>query len=135
DNTTSFQVNKIIDLFKRFPDREFIFPFNQNVKPQIDVLKKFSTNFKLLFDTSYGIGRSPDHWDTPAYKDIQFGYAGGMSPDNVEHNLTEISGILPQEYDTWIDAEGKLRRAGSFNIDLARTYLLNALKWKRSNIK
>lgn len=135
DNTTSFQVNKIIDLFKRFPDREFIFPFNQNVKPQIDVLKKISTNFKLLFDTSYGIGRSPDHWDTPAYKDIQFGYAGGMSPDNVEHNLTEISGILPQEYDTWIDAEGKLRRAGSFNIDLARTYLLNALKWKRSNIK
>ena len=58
-----------------------------------------------------------------------------MSPDNIEHNLIKISGILPREYDTWIDAEGQLRRAGFFNIDLARNYLLNALKWKQSNIK
>ena len=135
DNTTTFVPNKIIGLFKCFPDCEFIFPFNQNTKPQIYELKKFSTKFKLLFDASYGIGRSPEHWDTPVYKDIQFGYAGGMSADNVEYNLNKISGILPQEYDTWIDAEGQLRRAGLFDIELARNYLLNALRWKQSNIR
>lgn len=135
DNTTAFKIDKIIGLFKCFPNHEFIFPFNKNVKPQIDMLKKYSTNFKLLFDASYGVGKSPDHWDAPAYTDIQFGYAGGMGPDNVEYNLNQISGLLPQEYETWIDAEGQLRRAGSFDIDLARNYLLNALKWNQANIK
>ena len=135
DNTTSFKIDKVIGLFKCFPDREFIFPFNQKVKQQIDALREFSTNFKLLFDSSYGIGKSPNHWDTPVYNDVQFGYAGGMSPDNVEHNLNKISKILPQKYKTWVDAEGQLRRAGSFDIELARNYLLNALKWNLFNTK
>ena len=133
DNTTAFKLDKVITLFKSFPDREFILPFNQQVKPKIDVLRQYTKQFKLLFDSSYGIGKSPEHWESPAYNDIKFGYAGGMSPENVKHNLDNISGILPKEYKIWIDAEGQLRRSGAFNIELARNYLLNALEWNQSN--
>lgn len=135
DGTNNLKLDKIIDLFDNFYDYEFILPFNQTVKPQIDVLRNFRTNFKLLFDSSYGIGKSPEHWDIPVYKDIQFGYAGGLSPKNIENNLEKISKILPSEYTTWIDAEGQLRRAGSFDIELAHIYLTNALKWYKNNTK
>lgn len=135
DETTTFEMYKIVGLLRCFPDREFIFPFNQKVKPQIDLLRKYNKNFKLLFDGSYGVGKLPERWDMPVYDDIEFGYAGGLSPDNVKCNLDKISGNLQKEYKTWIDAEGQLRRAGAFDIELARNYLRNALSWNKSNIK
>lgn len=135
DNTGNINENEIIKVLNRFPNCEFIFAFNNNVKNQIDALKKHTTKFKLLFDQSYGAGKQPDHWAPPIYDDIQFGYAGGLSPENVANNMDKISNILPEKYETWIDAEGQLRRNNTFDIELARNYLLNALKWNKYHTK
>lgn len=117
-------------------DYEFIFPFNNRVKKRIELLPRKS-KFNLLFDGSYGAGIPPEKWEKPAYDNRQFGYAGGLSPDNVYENLNKISNILPKDYETWIDAEGQLRDiyTGSFNLDLARNYLTNAIEWNNQNCK
>ena len=138
DYTTEFDAKKLADLIKKHPNQEFIFPWNTRVADKIDLLKNTGAKFSLLFDTSYGAGISPTNWTKPVYKDVPNGYAGGLGPDNVATNLDKISQILPQDYATWIDAEGKLRdpkTTRSFTLEKAEKYLQNALAWYNRHTK
>ena len=135
DGTTKFNAQKLSELISYHHDMEFVLPYNEKVAPQIEQLKSTGTKFKLLFDGSYGAGKSPENWQKPVYDNIQFGYAGGMSPENVIKNLNKISQILPRNYKTWIDAEGQLRTNGAMDLNKARAYLNNALKWNQMNTK
>lgn len=136
ENTKMFDAEKLAKIIKGWKKFEVILPFNKITKPHIEELKKTGAQFSLLFDGSYGAGILPEKWDKPAYNDIAFGYAGGLSPDNVKENLDKISQILPTNYDTWIDAEGQLRdRYGAMDISLARDYLNNALDWYKQHSK
>lgn len=137
DYTNKFDAEKLARVIKSWKKFEVILPYNKYTQSKIEELKKTGAQFSLLFDGSYGAGVSPEKWDKPAYDDVAFGYAGGLSPFNVRDNLDKISGVLPADYDTWIDAEGRLRdiTTGAMDISLAREYLNNALAWHKQHSK
>ena len=138
DAADCFSPKKLAELIATYPNQEFIFPWNEKVAPQIKRLKQTGAKFSLLFDGSYGAGIEPDSWRGPVYNDIPNGYAGGLGPDNVAKNLDKINAVLPENYETWIDAEGKLRdkqTTGSFTLELAEKYLQNAMNWYNQNSK
>lgn len=138
DNTWSFDPVKLANLIQEHKDQEFIFPYNQRVALQIEQLKATGAKFSLLFDGSYGAGISPDKWQKPVYEDVPNGYAGGLGPGNVAIQLNKINKILPHDYETWIDAEGRLRDiydTQSFSLGLAERYMQEAIKWYNQNTK
>ena len=123
---------------KHHPKQEFIFPWNEHTAKKIEMLKQTGTKFSILFDGSYGAGIEPDSWKKPVYEDVPNGYAGGLGPENVAKNLDKINAILPENYTTWIDAEGKLRNretTGSFTLELADKYVKNTLVWYNQHTK
>lgn len=132
DRTRNFDAAAIAKLIRECPRIEFIFPYNDGVKDKIDALYKTGAKFSLLYDSSYGYGICPEKWNGPVYKDIPMGYAGGLSPENVVDNLNKISKQVPENYTTWIDAEGRLMKPGTREFDLmrARAYVQNALAWQ-----
>ena len=136
DYTNNFDAEKLAHVISNWKKFEVILPFNKNTKPQIEELRKTRAQFSLLFDGSYGAGVSPNAWNAPVYDNVVFGYAGGISPTNVCENLDKIARVLPADYETWIDAEGRLRdRTGAMDIERAKNYLVNAIKWNNQNTK
>lgn len=72
-----------------------------------------------LFDRSGGRGQQPESW--PAYPALslnrRYGYAGGLTPENVVATLAEISATGPY----WIDMESGVRDEDNlFSIERAR---------------
>ena len=122
---------KTADVIDMFPDREFIFPYNKELRQFIYELKEVGAKFSLLFDASYGVGKGPEKWDAPVFEDVPQGYAGGLCAKNLDENLNEISALVPTSRDIWIDAEGNLMGPGTrkFDIGRARAYVNAALKW------
>ena len=138
DYSNKFDVEKLSMLINKHDNQEFIFPWNESKAKKIEALKQTGTKFSLLFDGSYGAGIEPDSWREPVYKDIPNGYAGGLGPGNVIKNLDKISTIVPKDYTTWIDAEGKLRdpkTTESFTLELAEKYIENAIAWYNQHTK
>ena len=137
DGAYLFRTQKARDLIARFPDREFILPYNTRVASKMQMLHGTGVKFNLLFDASYGTGRAPEKYEAPIYPDVNFGYAGGLSADNVCQNLDKINSVLPADYSTWIDAEGRLRNRifGEMDLEKAQKYLENALKWYGEHTK
>lgn len=102
-------------------------------------------NIDVLFDVSHGAGILPSSWPNPYMwidKEVNVGFAGGLSPDNVEENLFKIqeqfpglrpdSGSFPME--VWIDAETHLRSGhdSKFDLEKVRAFLKASEKfiWK-----
>ena len=135
DGAYLFRPDKASRMIARFPDREFIFPYNERVANKMDALRKTGAKFSLLYDASYGAGVAPKTYEAPVWDNVNFGYAGGLSLDNVASNLNKINSVLPANYSTWIDAEGRLRSStwGGLDLDKARQYLQNALAWQKKN--
>ena len=134
DRTNIFNPEELAKLIKQQNDQEFILPYNEKVAPQIEQLKSTGAKFSLLFDASYGAGIEPKKWQSPAYKDIPNGYAGGLGPGNIAKNLNKINKVVPENYETWIDAEGRLRdtyTTFSFSLNLAERYVQEALAWQK----
>lgn len=136
DNIDIYHIARIIDCYW---DKEFIFQYNDKTKQAIQKLHEVGLKFSLLFDASGGNGIAPTSWEKPIYESHPMGYSGGMSPDNVIGNLRQINRILPNDYQTWIDAEGKLKSSdlfdekAKFDVDLARAYITRANMWKKQN--
>ena len=89
-----------------------------------------SVPFSMLFDASGGRGISPDTWRAPVMPNHKMGYSGGLSPENVADNLDKINMVLPVGYNTWIDAEGKLKDPDTKQFDTLRAeqYIQNAIR-------
>lgn len=138
DKTDFMNPEKLSELIKHHDKQEFILPYNPKVARQIESLKRTGAKFSLLFDGSYGAGISPEKWEKPVYEDIPNGYAGGLGPGNIAINLNKINKLLPKDYETWIDAEGRLRdtyETYSFSLGLAERYVQEAIKWQKQNTK
>lgn len=74
-----------------------------------------------LYDISGGMGVMPQIWpDMPM--GIQFGYAGGIGPANVESVLTTLSAKEGQSFS--IDMESSLRSRGQINKGLSSPMVL-----------
>jgi hypothetical protein len=123
---------QIIDILHR----EVIFQYNDNTKAAIEKLHQTGAEFSLLFDASGGRGVAPQTWQKPIYETHPMGYSGGLSPDNVVHNLREINALVPANIPIWIDAEGRLKsndlfdNKERFDTQLARLYLERANNWE-----
>lgn len=138
DDTFNFDADKVAKLIMAFPENEFIFPYNADVAQKIDLLRHTGAKFSLLYDSSYGYGICPDKWNAPVFQNVPMGYAGGLSSENVSENLNKISSVVPDNYTTWIDAEGRLMKPDERTWDMERVhgYIQNALNWEsRQKIK
>jgi hypothetical protein len=101
-------------------DKYYIFQYD-NVNAHI-LERAISGGVKAqsLFDLSHGAGVLPDKWPIPV-EGIYCGYAGGLSPENVEEQLQMISekvGDTP----FWIDMETKVRSNGDKLFDLDKCW-------------
>lgn len=131
NNTFRFYANKVADIIRAYPDIKFIFQYTPKQKRRLNKLDNTDVPFSMLFDASGGCGKLPDYWRAPINPKHKMGYSGGLSPENVAENLNKINAVLPPEYMTWIDAEGKLKNPDTKQFDIARAekYIQNALQF------
>lgn len=73
-----------------------------------------------LFDTSGGAGLLPRAWPL-AWPGIYCGYAGGLSPENVEGQIEQIGRAAGGET-IWIDMERRVRSPDDSLFDLKRVH-------------
>ncbi len=126
DNFNPQKLKPVIDFYN---DQDFIIQYKPTTVAAVDALHKSGARFSLLFDESGGTGRDAGAWRAPVYPYFHYqGYSGGMSPENVADNLTKISRVAGA-HDIWIDAEGKLKRDDKFDVNRAKQYIQNALRW------
>lgn len=110
---------KLIDCLTRYPQKEFIFQYD-------DINKEILSNVALdseiscsaLFDLSHGAGVLPDKWPDPI-KNIKCGYAGGLSPENVGDQIRLISDKV-DDLEVWIDMETHIRSDNDKLFDLKK---------------
>jgi len=131
-----FYPDKVANIIRTYSGIKFIFQYAPVQRERIEQLDKQGVPFSLLYDVSGGEGKlSRDSWGGIILPGHQTGYAGGLSPDNVVENLNYINTLLPANYDTWIDAEGKLKSPDDngkklFDTASAEKYIKNACAWQ-----
>ncbi|MBQ0013244.1 MAG: hypothetical protein KBS86_01580 [Proteobacteria bacterium] len=132
DTAKKVNIRKLSELIAADSKREFIFQYNDETKTAVQNMYKMGTCFSVLYDASGGRGMSPAAWQKPVFANRFQGYSGGISPANVIKNLDDINSVVwAKKRPIWIDAEGRLKQYDMFNIDLARTYINNALAWQK----
>lgn len=82
-----------------------------------------------LYDISHGAGVLPEEWPTGLYPDSLIGYAGGLSPENVEEQIIKLEKV--EKGPCWIDAETHLRSDDDqqFDLDKVARFLEIAEPW------
>lgn len=131
-----FHADKVADVIRAYSGIKFIFQYAPAQRERIEQLDKQNVPFSLLYDVSGGEGKlSRDSWGGIILPNHQTGYAGGLSPDNIAENLDYINKLLPADYSTWVDAEGKLKSPDDngkklFDTTLAEKYIKNACAWQ-----
>lgn len=107
--------------------RQFIFQIDDVNDSILDVAKEAGIDAAPLFDLSGGAGVLPENWPVA---NGYCGYAGGLSPENVQGQLALIeqaAGNGP----IWIDVETHVRsgRDTIFDLDKVKHFIENALPW------
>ena len=69
----------------------------------------------LLFDESRGKGTSEREWQKP-FEKSHCGYAGGISPDNIDSVLYDLWNLVNPETELWIDMESRIRSDDKFDL-------------------
>ena len=113
-------------LHDRFRRYELIFQ-TEDVNDAAIGIKPIGMSAYPLFDKSGGAGILPDSW--PEALEYS-GYAGGLSPENVVHELMQINKAR-NGYPIWIDAETKLRSEDDsvFDLDKVQEFIKSAYPW------
>lgn len=72
----------------------------------------------LLFDRPGGRGWVPTTWPSPL-PDIPCGYAGGLGPETLDHELQRIASVVGDQT-VWIDMESRVRSDDDDRLDLTK---------------
>lgn len=80
-----------------------------------------------LFDISGGNGILPDEWPAPIAE--YSGYAGGLSPDNLNTQLNKIWNVVGN-HRIWIDVETRVRSDDDRVLDLNRVHNFLSIAYK-----
>lgn len=115
------QYNEIglLNALAQYPEKEFIFQYDNANKEILDyVISESEVNISTLFDLSHGAGVLPEEWPLPI-EGIKCGYAGGLSPENVESQILRIKDKIG-DVEIWIDMETHLRINNDKKFDLSR---------------
>lgn len=105
-----YSTARFMDLIAERSAKQFIVQLDGVNDHLFDACKYRHLNVTGLFDGSHGAGVLPEKWPTPhshahtAY----FGYAGGLSPENVADELPKIEAARCG-LDFWIDMQGRVR--------------------------
>ncbi|MBO7644955.1 MAG: hypothetical protein J6S57_01460 [Alphaproteobacteria bacterium] len=137
ETAQNINTSALAHIIAGMPRREFILQYNDKTKWAVEKLHQTNARFSLLFDASGGQGKQPESWQKPIYETHPTGYSGGISPDNVVHNLQLINTLVPKNTDIWIDAEGRLKsndpfdEKPKFDIKKAQLYVTHAKNWEK----
>jgi phosphoribosylanthranilate isomerase len=84
----------------------------------------------VLYDPSGGAGKGPGAWPemfallaSSEKNSIDFGFAGGIGPDNVEYVIGEVLARNARLARIWIDMESGVRTDDKFDLDKVATVL------------
>jgi hypothetical protein len=113
---------KALNIIHQNNNKEFIFQID-NVNTELFDLAIDTDgliNISGLFDLSHGAGILPKQWPLPFGK-IPCGYAGGLSPDNLEGQIGKIEAVVSST-PIWIDMETHVRS------DMGRVFDLGKVK-------
>ncbi len=125
-------LRKLVATINKFPNQRFILSYNEENADFINKIHEEGLPIDCLFDRSFGERIVPETYFPPVYPDIFQGYAGGLSPENVNLQLSKIAKVAGDR-DIFIDAEGGLKGDdGHFSVAKAEQYLHNALNWENS---
>lgn len=106
----------------RIGNKQFIFQIDgAGGNEHMDSIKSAdpSLNIVGLFDISGGAGILPDEWPTPKPGYDYHGYAGGLGPDCLEHQIPLIAEAA-KDSRIWIDMETKVRSNHDRQFDLEK---------------
>lgn len=92
----------------------WLFQIAGDRSPHFDLAIESGLAAFALYDASGGRGRSPGSWPPPLGR--LTGYAGGLSPDNIERELDRIAAVAGNA-EVWIDMENGVRTADQFDLD------------------
>lgn len=93
-----------------------------------DVARSADINLAPLFDSSGGSGLLPQAW--PKHVSLYSGYAGGLTPENVERELGLIAAVCPPRAKVWIDVESGVRdEENRFDINRVTDFLYAVRDW------
>lgn len=123
---------KLIKLYARERHARIIIPYNSKSDKFIEELRKYTSRFDVLYDESFGYGVEAERYQS-LYPDQLQGYAGGLSPDNVQEEIRKIRKCKPNK--VWIDAEGQLRKEDGSVLDLkkAQSFVTRAFEMNNEN--
>lgn len=124
---------KLSDLIRQYlRDKPIIFQMDGvNEKIFSALVNRWGIAAFPLFDQSGGNGVLPGKW--PKQPPNEYcGYAGGLSPDNLQQEMERISKVAPGPI--WIDAETLLRSEDDmvFDLEKVRRFLETAKPWVKS---
>lgn len=114
-------------LLKRNPV-QYIFQLDDVNNWILDYAQEAGIDAVPLFDLSGGAGRLPEHW--PKARPGYCGYAGGLSPHNVEQELRQIAQAAGDNR-VWIDVETHVRSTddSKFELDKVELFLQTVAPW------
>jgi len=119
--------DKFLEALYQYQAKQFIFQLDDVNNAILNIARGNGINAVPLFDTSGGAGVLPEEWPEP---DGYCGYAGGLSPDNLDEQLDLIEKAVG-EGTIWIDAETHLRSDDdmAFDLEKVRSFLEKAKKY------
>lgn len=100
------KTNDLLQIF-RIANKPHIIQWNHNNELFIKNNLLGCKNLNILFDASGGAGKLPSSWPENI-DDVFCGYAGGLSPENIDSELPKIIEIVSNKSFA-IDMEGKIR--------------------------
>jgi len=115
-------VESLIKRCEDFSHIQFITQYNSDNMVYMPLWQQVK-NHAWLFDASLGKGVSPHAWPQPiAHKDC--GYAGGLSPQNIDYELPRIRSVAQHSTQKiWIDMESGVRTNDQFDLDKVKVVL------------
>ena len=113
------------------PKHKFIWSHNDSNRAFIEQV--YQSGFPidaLLYDSSFGEGIAPSERPAPVFANVYQGYAGGLSPENVEAELQKIQTVVQEHRNIFIDAEGALKGADRhLSLKRCKLFLENATQF------
>lgn len=109
-DSSGWNLQKLLD-FAQTQDRQIILQHNKSNSPTIDLILPHQKNIQVLFDAS--CGRGTEIQTIPEPLTFPTGYAGGISPDNIQA-ICEAIQAHPSQDSVWIDMESGVRTNNRF---------------------
>lgn len=122
DKQSPTPLANLIQMMEEKKSARFIIPCNDKSLKFISSLQKFTDEFDILYDASFGFGKQAENYYSLFPNQFQ-GYAGGLSAENIETELVKIDAVQSCPSKIWVDAEGKLRKDNCNTLDLHKAQL------------